>query len=98
MSYSQARMLGHPTSCRPEEEVGPTALRRHFEEIKRLFFPRWDRKNRWRVSSRSRRRVHGHCDPERRLIEIAVQYANADEDDALLIHEMCHAAAHIGRL
>jgi len=71
-------------------------LRHHFLEIKQQFFPRWDRVNLWRVSTRSRRKVHGRCDPERRVIEIVVQYTDPDERDRLLIHEICHAVASGG--
>jgi hypothetical protein len=34
-------------------------VRQHFLQIKRLFFPRWDRQDLWGVSTRSRRRVLG---------------------------------------
>lgn len=65
-------------------------IRQHFLGINRLFFPRWDRQNIWRISTRSRRKVHGRCDPERRVIEIVVQHSDPDEQDKLLIHEICH--------
>lgn len=70
-------------------------VRHHFQDIKRLFFRRWDRQDLWRVSTRSRRTVHGRCDPERRLIEIAVQHTDPDERDKLIIHEICHAVAEM---
>lgn len=66
-------------------------LHQHFLEIKRLFFPRWDRQNVWRITTRSRRKVHGRCDSVRRVIEIVAQHADPDERDGLLIHEICHA-------
>lgn len=72
------------------------SLRQHFLEIKHQFFPRWDRKNLWRISTRSRRNVHGCCDPERRVIEIVIQHNDPDERDRLLIHEICHAVAEGG--
>lgn len=68
-------------------------IQQRFREIKKLFFPRWDRAGVWRISTRSRRNVHGHCDTERRVIEIVVQHADPDERDRLLIHEICHAVA-----
>jgi hypothetical protein len=71
-------------------------MRLHFFEIKRLFFRRWDRHGLWRVSTRSRRTVHGRCDREGRVIEIVVQHADPDERDKLLIHEICHAVADMG--
>src|ERR1700681_2068403 len=71
-----------------------TNVRRHFRDIKHLFFPRWDRQNVWRISTKSKRRVHGHCDVRRRVIEIVVQHADPDKRDGLLIHEICHAVAN----
>src|SRR5262249_25280722 len=71
------------------------SVRKHFLQIKQLFFPRWDRQGRWRVSTRSKRRVHGHCDLERRVIEIVVQHSDHDERDRLIIHEVCHAVAEM---
>jgi hypothetical protein len=71
-------------------------IRQHFLVIKRQFFPRWDRDNRWRVSTRSKRRVHGYCDTERRVIEIVFQFSDPDERDKILIHETCHAVADVG--
>lgn len=71
-------------------------IRKRFLEIKRLFFPRWDRHNLWRITTRSRRKVHGRCDSERRVIEIVIQHADPDKRDNLLIHEICHAVAKGG--
>jgi len=71
-------------------------LRQHFREIKRQLFPRWDQHNLWRVTTRSKRKVHGHCDRDRRVIEIVIQHADPDERDRLLIHEICHAVAEGG--
>lgn len=71
-------------------------IKKHFQEIKRLFFPRWDREGRWRIRISSRRRGHGHCDTDRRIIEIMVQHDDPDERDCLLIHEICHAVASCG--
>ena len=68
-------------------------LRQRFLAVKRYFFPRWDREDRWRVSTRSKRRVDGHCDAERRVIEIAALLDDPDELDRLLVHEICHAVA-----
>lgn len=68
-----------------------TNVRHEFRAIKSLFFPRWDRANRWRISTRSRRGVHGYCDRIRKVIEVAVAPSDPDERDLLLIHEICHA-------
>jgi uncharacterized membrane-anchored protein YjiN (DUF445 family) len=70
-------------------------LQRHFQEIKKVFFPRWDRQDLWRVSSRSRRKVHGHCDPDLKVIEIVIQHSDPDERDKLIVHEICHAVAEM---
>ena len=69
-------------------------LQHRFQDIKHLYFPRWDRGDRWRISTNSRRRVHGHCDVDRRVIEIVVQHTDPDKRDGLLIHEICHAVAN----
>jgi predicted metal-dependent hydrolase len=69
-------------------------LRQRFLDIKHLFFPRWDRQNRWQISTKSRRNVHGHCDRDRRVIAIVIQHTDPDERDKLLIHEICHAVAN----
>ena len=66
---------------------------KHFQEVKRLFFPRWDRQDLWRVSTTSRWKVHGRCDPDRQVIEIVVQHTDTDVRDKLIIHEICHAVA-----
>ena len=68
-------------------------MKPQFMTIKRAFFPRWDRRNLWRVSTRSRRKVEGCCDPKRRVIEIVVQHGGPDQRDRLLIHEISHAVA-----
>ena len=56
----------------------------HFRDTKHLFFPRWDRHDRWRISTKSRRRAFGQCGVERQVIEIVVQHADADEREGVL--------------
>jgi hypothetical protein len=70
-------------------------VRRQFDDVKRLFFPRWDREGHWRVTTKTRRSAasHGICDLKRRVIEISARPTDADEMDRLLIHEICHAVA-----
>lgn len=63
------------------------------KRIKNDFFRCWDRQHVWRFSTRSRRRVHGYCDPVARTIEIVALPSDPDERDMLLIHEICHAVA-----
>jgi len=64
-----------------------------FLDIKTLYFPCWDRANLWRLSAKSKRRVLGYCDRDRRVIEIVARHADSDERDRLVIHEICHAVA-----
>lgn len=66
-------------------------MKRHFHEIKRLFFPRWDRQNEWKLRMTSARKCQGHCDRERKVIEIVARHIDPDDQDHLLIHEICHA-------
>ncbi len=66
-------------------------VRQDFDRIKRLFFPRWDRAGLWRVTTNSRRRLHGFCDQAQKRIEIVTSHDDADKHDALIIHETCHA-------
>lgn len=66
-------------------------MKRHFHEIKRLFFPRWDRQSVWRLRTTSTRKCQGHCDRERKVIEIVARHIDPDDQDHLLIHEICHA-------
>jgi hypothetical protein len=43
------------------------ALRASWDEVRRDFFPRWDREGRWRLrTDRSVGKSHGRCDLERR--------------------------------
>lgn len=66
-------------------------MKRHFHEIKRLFFPRWDRNNEWKLRATSARKCQGHCDRERKVIELVARHSDPDDQDHLLIHEICHA-------
>ena len=68
-------------------------LQERFQRIKELFFPDWDQENLWLVdtsSERSERDGDGCCDHERRVIEIVCQSTDPNEQDLLLIHEICH--------
>lgn len=67
-------------------------VQRHFHSVKSVFFPRWDRDDRWRVTTSSKRNVDGYCDSKRRVIEIVrTSSDHPDKLDLLLIHEICHA-------
>jgi hypothetical protein len=39
-------------------------MRNYFEEVKRLFFARWDKGGLWRVSTRSKRRASSPLKPD----------------------------------
>jgi hypothetical protein len=67
-------------------------LRKAWTAVRRDFFPRWDRHNIWRlVISRLPGICHGQCQAEKHRIVIQIVPSDADERDALLIHETCHA-------
>ena len=67
-------------------------LEARFQEIRRAFFPRWDRARQWRVLSGTRSgppAVSGFCQRREKTI-----YVNEPADGDLnlvLVHEICHA-------
>lgn len=79
-----------------------TQITGHFSEVKRLYFPRWDRKGLWRVEIAGRelcRDATGYCDSKRRRVfmyENQVYTLPTDGLRALLIHEICHDVAAAG--
>ena len=75
-------------------------LSQRFQRIKREFFPRWDKKNEWRIrqDSRFKRPGYAECQVERKTIKINLHnldniHRNISENDVdvLIIHEICHA-------
>jgi len=86
LASSQIDMTTHQT-------VSLRNLQTEFATVRKQYFSRWDKAQRWTCRFLRRRRSAtdcvGLCDPERRVI-----YAPADADSDLtlvLIHEICHA-------
>lgn len=72
-----------------------------FEEMRRVYFPRWARGKEWRVvvgSYTGSRYEMAFCVPEQRTIYISPAIANGDPTalSATLIHETCHAVSDLG--
>jgi hypothetical protein len=69
-------------------------LRAAYADVRRDFFPRWDRQRLWRFRvGGAPGRCQSQCDTKLRLIRINVLHPEPDERDLLLIHEICHALA-----
>ena len=68
-------------------------FREAFDLVRRVFFPRWDRKRLWRLRIvRNLDDSLGNCDFTHRIIKAASVPIDDDELAALLIHEIAHAA------
>ncbi len=76
-----------------------------FEEIRSLYFPRWDRQRRWTAvfaDAHQRRDNTGYCDTNAKTIYLDGRSVRTMSDAgvrAILIHEICHdvGAAHHNR-
>ena len=73
-----------------------TKVRKMFQQVRKDFFPRWDRKHQWRLKVGQKyqgRAVDGYCDQEHRIIFIRRDHLNSSptELETILIHEICHA-------
>ena len=91
-------------SSEADAAIVPDALAEAITIVRRDFFPRWDRQQRWRVvscTSEDLHGAHGTADRAARTIQIIAPYAELAGPGllALLIHEVCHAAVcdHHGR-
>lgn len=74
-----------------------TRLQQHWKAVLATFFPKWKAGAGWRCTNRGNRgQAHGHCDVEKRLIEILLVSEDDDALDMLLIHEISHAVASLG--
>jgi hypothetical protein len=71
-------------------------LELHFRAVLATFFSRWKAGSQWRCTTRTRSTAHGHCDEERKVIEIKCVSNDDDALDLLLIHEISHAVASPG--
>ena len=77
------------------------SLEAEFEHVRRVFFPRWDRRRQWRVEEGVRSEItaeEGFCDPERKVIFLnsSVVSKGGAEFAVFLIHEICHAVVPNG--
>ena len=70
-----------------------TRLQQHWRATLATFFPAWKAGKQWCCTTQTRRTAHGYCDIERRIVEIGLVFADDDELDRLLIHEISHATA-----
>jgi hypothetical protein len=68
------------------------AIHTAFDEIRRLFFPRWDRNGAWRLEVSEELLCFGCCDFEKKTITIRPLPAG-DGLRLLLAHEICHDCA-----
>ena len=66
------------------------SLKSEFEQIRKDYFPRWDRKRRWRIRFSSDLDGNvGRCRSRKKLIEISLR--SGLTRTVTIIHEICHA-------
>ena len=69
-------------------------LEQEYQNIRKLFFPRWDREGLWRVSSNPPEdrkgcfSLAGYCDPDNKIIHVMT---DSEGYSLTLVHEICHA-------
>ena len=69
-------------------------LEREYQNIRKLFFPRWDREGLWKVSSNPPEdrkgcfSLAGYCDPDNKIIHVMT---DSEGYNLTLVHEICHA-------
>jgi predicted Zn-dependent protease with MMP-like domain len=66
------------------------SFKKRFEEIRQLYFPRWDPKREWKLQIHTRRLVDGICEWDKKKIVINMR------TDLVLIHEISHAVCRPG--
>lgn len=66
-------------------------LKRSFEFVRKIFFARWDKGQKWTIKMVSGLRYRGECNNRSKSILIRPSFGNEDELHQLLIHEICHA-------
>ncbi len=72
-------------------------LQEEFEFIRKTFFPRWDRKEEWRIILvQDINGTQGECLKRTKTIHILKELGSIEELQALLIHEICHAVGYWG--
>jgi len=69
-------------------------LEREYQNIRKLFFPRWDREDLWKVSSKlpedrkSCVGLMGYCNTDNKIIHVMT---DSEGYSLTLVHEICHA-------
>jgi hypothetical protein len=66
-------------------------LRDEFENVRKTFFPRWDRDGLWSVVVKPDLPGTGFCRPLTKTIQLVQVPRDENELHRLLIHEICHA-------
>jgi hypothetical protein len=72
-------------------------MRQTFDEIRRTYFPRWDRRRRWsfHVGIAPGMRRGSFCDTRAKAIYISPDDAESPGARASIIHEITHAVGHL---
>ena len=65
------------------------SLQKDFAKIKRLYFPKWDKRNEWHIKFDNSLPCSGQCDTESKLIKVCQR----SERQLLIAHEICHCFA-----
>ena len=69
-------------------------LEQEYQNIRKLFFPRWDREGLWKVSSNPPEDrkgcfgLKGYCDTDNKIIHVMT---DSEGYSLTLVHEICHA-------
>ena len=69
-------------------------LEQEYQNIRKLFFPRWDREGLWKASSNPPEdgkgcfSLAGYCDPDNKIIHVMT---DSEGYSLTLVHEICHA-------
>ena len=72
-------------------------LRSTFDEVKKIYFRRWDSANEWQIRRKTRLsgglNTNARCNSKTKVIEIKRSYVAGDDNElqCLLCHEICHA-------
>lgn len=71
-------------------------IERQYEEVRRIFFPRWDRRTMWRLQIvEDLDGAYGRCDAPHRRIRMISGF-NGNQLVLVLIHEIAHAVVNGG--
>lgn len=64
-------------------------IAKRFQYVRQHFFPRWDLKKQWKVRYIPNASFAGRCNEKAKEI-LVHRFANENDLDLLLIHEICH--------